>query len=104
MSFIKNIFGKSEEPIASYDDFWAWFERNEKAFAKVVKERGDIEHEFFDKVTPKLNQLVDGLFFLTGGRESIELVFTPDGNIKKIVFAEEFVGAAPISRVGPFLP
>jgi uncharacterized protein DUF695 len=95
MSFIKNIFGKSEEPIASYDDFWAWFEKNEKAFAKVVRERGDIEHEFFDKVTPKLNQLVDGLFLLTGGRESIELVFTPDGNIKKIVFAEELVGAAP---------
>lgn len=104
MSFIKNIFGKSEEPIKSYADFWAWFGKNEKTFAKVVKERGDIERDFFDKVTPKLNQLIDGLFLLTGGGEITELVFTPDGDIKKVVFAEDLVAAAPAIEGWTFLP
>ncbi len=95
MSFLKNILGKSDEPITSYADFWTWFKNNEKVFSKVVRERGDIEHDFFDKVTPKLSQIIDGLFLLTGGGETLELVFTPDGNIKKIIFAEELVEAAP---------
>ncbi len=95
MSFFKNILGKSDEPITSYADFWDWFKNNEKVFSRIVRERGDIEHDFFDKVTPKLNQIVDGLFLLTGIGETLELVFTPDGNIKKIVFAEELVASAP---------
>ena len=37
MSLLKNIFGKKDEPIKTYNDFWNWFQKNEKAFFDVVK-------------------------------------------------------------------
>ena len=97
MSFLKSIFGKKDEPIKSYDDFWNWFRINEKAFFKVVKERGNIEKNFFNKLEPKLNELKDGFFYLTGMYDdnTVELIITADGAIKNIVFVEELVNAAP---------
>lgn len=96
MSFIKSLFGKDEE-IESYEDFWNWFRKHEKTFFKVVKTRGNIDQDFFDKVSPKLNQLGGDLFLLTGMCEenTAELIITPDGNLKKIYLAEEIVAAAP---------
>ncbi len=32
MNFLKNIFGKKDEPIKNYVDFWNWFQKNEKTF------------------------------------------------------------------------
>ena len=97
MSFFKNIFGNKEEPIKSYGDFWNWFQKNENAFYKVVKEKGDIEKGFFDKVSPKLNRLKDGMLLLTGmfDKNTVELVITADGAIKDIPFIEELIAAAP---------
>jgi hypothetical protein len=100
MSFIKNIFGKKNEPIKSYSDFWNWFQKNEKEFFKVVKnskESKDIEKGFFDKLSPKLGELKEGYFYLTGMTDdnTAELVLTADGDIKNIVFVEELVNAAP---------
>ena len=46
MSFLKNIFGKKDEPINNYADFWTWFQKNEKAFFNVVKSRQNIEKYF----------------------------------------------------------
>jgi hypothetical protein len=37
MNFLKNIFLKKDDPIKSYDDFWNWFQTNEKNFFSVVK-------------------------------------------------------------------
>ena len=42
MSFLKNIFGKKDEPINSYNDFWTWFQKNEKDFFAIVKNHKDI--------------------------------------------------------------
>lgn len=97
MSFIKNIFGKKETPIKSYSDFWIWFQDNERTFYKVVKAHDNIEKEFFDKLSPKLAELKDGYFYLTGmcDDNTVELVFTADGNTKNIVFVEELVEQAP---------
>jgi hypothetical protein len=66
MSFLKNIFGKKDEPIKSYSDFWIWFQKNEKTFFNVVKSSKDIEKDFFDALSPKLAQLKDGYFYSTG--------------------------------------
>jgi hypothetical protein len=63
MNFLKNIFKGGEQPVRSYSDFWTWFQKNEKAFFKVVKEKGDIHKDFFDKLSPKLNELKDGFYF-----------------------------------------
>lgn len=97
MGLFKKIFGKKDTPITSYHDFWAWFKGNEKAFFKVVKQRGEVEKIFFDQLSPKLNELKAGFFFLTGmcDDHTAELVLTADGAIKNIVFVEELVAAAP---------
>lgn len=97
MSFLKNIFKAKETPIDTYEDFWNWFSKNEKAFYKVVKEAGNIEKEFFDKLSPKLSELQEGIFFVTGmhNDDTVELIFTAEGAIKNIVFVEEIVAAAP---------
>lgn len=97
MSLLKNIFGKKDSPVTSYEDFWDWFTSNEKAFFNVVKQQKNIEKDFFNKLSPKLNELKDGFFYLTGmcNDHTAELVITADGAVKNIVFVEELVAAAP---------
>ncbi|MFL5809382.1 MAG: DUF695 domain-containing protein [Flavisolibacter sp.] len=97
MSFLKSIFKTKEDPIRSYADFWNWFCRNEKTFFKVVNGQGNIEKDLFDKLSPKLNELKEGFWYLTGmcDDNKAELVITADGTIKNIVFVEELIGAAP---------
>ena len=97
MSFLKNILSKKDEPIKSYSDFWNWFQNNEKTFFNVVKSQKDIEKGFFDKFSSKLAELKDGYFYLTGMYDdnTVELIFTADGNTNNIVFIEELVEQAP---------
>ena len=93
MSLLKNILGKKEQPIKSYDDFWTWFQTNERKFYDIVKSGKNPEKDFFDKLSPKLEELNDGYFYLTGmcDDNTAELILTADGNIKNIVFAEELI-------------
>jgi hypothetical protein len=97
MNFLKNIFSQKNEPIKSYDDFWNWFKNYEKDFFEVVKHHKNIEKDFFKKLSPKLSEIKDGFFYLTGmyDDKTVELVLTPDGNINNIVFVEELVNSAP---------
>ena len=97
MSLINKVFKKNEIQIKSYDDFWNWFQQNEKDFYKVVKKHKDIEKGFFDKLSPKLDQLRDGFFYLTGmlNSDTAELIITADGVLKNYVFVEELIDSAP---------
>ena len=97
MKFFKSLFKSKDQPINSYSDFWDWFLLNEKKFHKVVKNQGNIKRDFFDKLTPKLDELKDGFWFLTGmfDNETAELILTADGVIKNIVFVEDLVRSAP---------
>jgi len=97
MSFLKNIFGKKDEPIITYNDFWNWFKANEQTFYNSVRIGNTIEKDFFNKLSPKLAELKDGFYYLTGmfDDNTAELVMTADGSIKNIVFVEELVNAAP---------
>jgi Family of unknown function (DUF695) len=97
MSILKNLLPKKELPISSYQEFWDWFQKNEKDFFKVVKNHDNIEHDFFRKLSPKLNELREGFFYLTGmlDNNTAELIITPDGVVTNIVFSEELVQAAP---------
>lgn len=97
MQFLANMVRGKGEPIKTYTDFWRWFEKNERAFFNVVKKHDRIEKDFFDKIAPKLNDLREGIFFLAGmyDENTVELILTPDGTIKNIVFVEELVNAAP---------
>ena len=97
MNFIKKIFGSKEEPIHNYSDFWNWFEQNQKEFHSIVNDGKKIQSHFFKKLGPKLDELRDGFFYVTGmfDDQTAELIFTADGNIKNIAFVEELVLAAP---------
>lgn len=97
MSLFKNPFSKQESKINSYEDFWNWFQENQQSFYQVVKSGKNPEKAFFTPLSQKLNELKEGIFYLSGmfDEQSAELIFTPDGNVKNIVFAEEIVQAAP---------
>lgn len=94
---LKSIFGKKDAPIKNYGDFWEWFLKNERSFFKVVKKGNNIEKDFFGKLSPKLEELKDGFFFLAGMEDenTAELILTADGAVKNMVFVEELVYAAP---------
>lgn len=98
MSFLKNIFGKKDEPIKSYSDFWNWFQTNGNDFFNVVKSGQNIEKGFFNKLSPKLEELKEGYFYVTGmyDDKTAELVLTADGNTRNIAFVEELVEKAPL--------
>ena len=97
MNFIKKIFGEKNEPINSYSDFWIWFQKNEIIFFNIVKNRDNIEKNFFDKLSPKLSQIKSGIFYLTGmeNDNTAELILTAEGNAKNIYYIEELVKCAP---------
>lgn len=83
--------------MTTYNNFWNWFQENSPDFFNAVKTGNRIEKSFFQKLTAKLNELKDGVFYLAGmmNENIAELIFTPDGVVKNIVFVEELVRAAP---------
>ena len=97
MSILKSIFKSKEEPINSYNDFWNWFKKNAKTFYKVVNGHGNVEEDFFDKLSHRLNQLKDGFWFLTGkyDNNTAELVITAEGAAKNFIFVEELIQTSP---------
>jgi hypothetical protein len=100
MSILQNIFGNKDKPVKTYDDFWIWFQKNEKKFYSVVKLHKKLESDFFDPLSLKLGEIKEGFFFLTGmfDDNTAELVITPDGNIKNVVFVEELIAASPLIK------
>lgn len=97
MKLLKALFNKKENPTKTPEDFWRWFRSKERSFYAVVKSNVNIEQLFFNELSPKLDELRDGFFFVTGMLRSdvAELIITADGNIKNIPFVEDLVLAAP---------
>lgn len=97
MGFLDKILGRKDAPIQSNNDFWNWFLKNEKEFFKIVKNRQNIHQGFFSKLAPKLDEVHDGIYFLTGMLDdnTVELILTPDGVIRNIYAIEELVKASP---------
>lgn len=81
----------------AYNDFWKFFENQEKEFFQVVKNGDNIEEKFLDVISPKLKDINENFFFLTGmlDAETAELIITVDGNLKEIAYTEDFIDAAP---------
>ncbi|WP_272150513.1 DUF695 domain-containing protein [Tenacibaculum aiptasiae] len=100
MRILKKLLGKEKnESINSYEDFWNWFIENEKKFFNVIKRGGaeNISLNFFDKISPKLDQLKEGIWYLTGmvNDDIADLILTSDGDIKNYYLIEELIAAAP---------
>jgi len=98
MELFKNLLGKKEKPIKSYEDFWIWFQENEKTFFKTVKNKHNVQKDFLEIVQQKLDEIQEDIFyFLTGMADdnTVELIFSAEGDIKNIVYVEEIVKLAP---------
>ncbi|MDI9879132.1 DUF695 domain-containing protein [Flectobacillus longus] len=97
MSIIKRFFQKKSAPNNPYQEFWNWFSENEKKFFEIVKDGEKIDEAFFAILSPRLEQLHKGIFFLSGmyDEDIAELILTADGIVKNIVFIEELIEAAP---------
>lgn len=91
------MFPSKHENIATNTDFWDWFSVNQKKIWKAIHDGEKIEEVFFDKMMSKLNQVKDGVYFLTGmhDNQTAELILTADTNIKNIVFVEDLINSAP---------
>lgn len=96
MSFFSNLFSKNKPEIRSNEDFWRWFQKNEKSFFDIVKEGSNIEKGFFDELTPKLDGLREGYYCLTGMRDddTAELIISAEGVIKNFHFVEKLIQSA----------
>jgi len=97
MHLLEDPFSQGKTPAHTYDAFWAWFQQHEKTFHQTVRLGKNIEAHFFDQLSPRLDELHDGFNFVTGMLDdnTVELILTPDGIIKNMVFTEELVQAAP---------
>ena len=95
----------TETSLTSYQDFWAWFGEYEQEFHQIVKDKGDIEHDFLAKISLKILEVKDGFYFLTGmvDDDVAELIVTADGAIKNMAFIEDFVAAAPAIKGWKFV-
>lgn len=95
MNRLKNIFRKTTS-VKTTEDFWMWFLRKERLFAKSVQDKIGIEEYFFDVLTPVLNQLnCEVLYLLNEEEEGIELIFTADDILKNTSFIQDLVVSAP---------
>ena len=65
MGLFSSLFSK-DKPIRSYEDFWHWFAKHEKEFHKAVRTQSNIERDFFKIISPKLAEVKDGFYYLTG--------------------------------------
>ena len=98
MSFLKKWFKKEEEETATPQEiFWRWFQKNNKSFYKAIDKPDNIEEDFFDKLSPQLDAVKEGFFFLAGkaNAKTAELILTADGTPKNIYFVEDLVKYAP---------
>lgn len=97
MEFFKKLFKHTPKKEFTNQDFWDWFTKNEKRFFKIINDHDNIEEAFFNQLAPQLDQLREGIFFLTGmfNDNVSELVLTPEGKIKNIDFVEQLINDAP---------
>lgn len=100
MNLVKRVSTGDNDAINSYQDFWNWFQENSEKFFTVIMTGNRLEKSFFKKLSDKLLELEDGIYFLAGmlDENTAELIFTPDGVVKNVVFVEELVRAAPIMK------
>ncbi|QHH98121.1 DUF695 domain-containing protein [Acinetobacter dispersus] len=100
---LKNTLDNTEQLISnnknSYAEFWQWFQKHQYDFHRIVEARDQdkIQEDFFDKLWAELASVHDGIFFLVGmaDEHTAELILTPDGVIRNIIFVEELIAAAP---------
>ncbi|RYZ32349.1 MAG: DUF695 domain-containing protein [Sphingobacteriales bacterium] len=100
MSIFRKVFPAKKPVVGGFEEFWSWFQKQERDFHTAVRSGRNIEKEFFNKLTPMLHQLNNEVLLLTGMKDpdTVELVFTADGKVKHFAFIEDLVTSAPQLR------
>lgn len=81
----------------SFQNFWYWFLKHEKEFFETLQNNINIDFNFFNKITPKLNEIHSGIYVQTRllDKQTIELILTPFSIIRNIYIIEELIHNAP---------
>lgn len=98
MGLFNKLFSKKNTPLeTTYTEFWNWFQHHEADFFQRVKNQDEVELRFFDRMSEKIGNLLKTRSYLTGmlDEHTAHLIFSADGNIADMVFAEDLVAAAP---------
>lgn len=94
MSFLKKLWGSQKQKMPAnenaYTAFWQWFQQHQQHFHHIVDQgsKTEIERDFFDRLTPELEKVHSGIFFLTGMMtpQTAELILTPRWHHSKYCF------------------
>jgi len=95
------IFGKlsssSKNNKNPYQEFWDWFNNHAQEFYNIIKSGNQVEEKFINLFAPELAKIEPHVFFLVGIEEdkNAELIFTPDGRIQNVIWAEKLAASAP---------
>lgn len=98
MKFLKNLFNfKKDASVTNYQEFWDWFQSNEKAFFKTVKSHKNVDENCLSLVVEKLQNLNPQFYAQVGMEDdnTADLVLTAEGDVKNFVFVEDLVAAIP---------
>lgn len=81
----------------TYQTFWNWFENHAQEFYEIIKSGNQVEERFINVFAPELTKVEPEVFFLVGIEEDqkAELIFTPDGRIQNVLWAEKLANSAP---------
>jgi Family of unknown function (DUF695) len=98
MKFLKKLFNfRKDTPITTYKEFWDWFQSNEKAFFRTIKNHKNVDTNCLNLVVEKLQNLNPQFYAQVGMADdnTADLVLTAEGDIKTFVFVEELAATAP---------
>lgn len=103
---IKALFSTPEKPISNYAEFWKWFRQHEQRFHRTIQSGKDVNRDFLEPLFSKLKELREGVYLLAGmlDANTVEVVFTAEGNFRHIYFVEELIAAAPHMLGWKFTP
>ncbi|VTQ02630.1 hypothetical protein [Sphingobacterium daejeonense] len=81
----------------TYQNFWNWFEIHAQEFYEIIKSGNQVEERFINVFAPELTKVEPEVFFLVGieDDQKAELIFTPDGRIQNVLWAEKLANSAP---------
>lgn len=97
MNVSNNISSVSATSIASYQDFWQWFLLHQQHFYDQYQQTKVLDETLMDEISSQLQTLNNGFFCQLGVHDehTLEFIVTVDSDVKKIVYVEELIAAAP---------
>jgi hypothetical protein len=90
----------------SPQQFWKWFEQNNKAYLFLNDIDGESKEQLLNNLLEQLHEYCDNLYFEVGGQpdEDQELIITAEGDTEFFEQVETLISAAPNIPNWTFIP